>query len=403
MFDRLPLGGGIEVTLDARDDQWHVTPRHVHGGLCRPGEGASAQLIRLLTEGPEVTDRWQVLRLAALAPVGGERALDVDQTNTSVVVGERYVVKWLRSVADRSHPAMAALAQLEAVGFARTPSTYAVLTWTSPSGHTLPIAYVTDYLTAAYDGWTWCVDSVRSLADGSDALVPPEDLAGELGVLTASLHAALATPSRVFPRPVHPAGASRVQRWYDGAFAMLEQALNLPDADTAAAVSARAGAIGRCFDEALGDDAALADTPVQHIHADLHVGQILRWSKGLAVVDFDGNPVVGHEEGMVHPPARDVAQMVCSLLHVGQVVLRHYPDLDGGPVREWMSGCREQFVGAYRDALQAKGMSSLLDERLLPAFEVEQELRELVYASRHLPGWAYAPLATFVDLVPTGG
>ncbi len=269
-----------------------MTPRHVHGGLCLPGEGASAQLIRLLTEGPEVSDRWQVLRLGALAPVGGERPLDVDQTNTSVVVGERYVVKWLRSVGDRSHPAMAALAQLEAVGFARTPSTYAVLTWTSPSGHTLPIAYVTDYLTGARTtggrgAWTPCAP----WPTGARAALPPEDLPAELGVLTASLHAALATPSRVFPRPVHPAGPSRVQRWYDGAFAMLESALSVPDPEVAAAVGARADAIGRCFDEVLGDDERLADSPVQHIHADLHVGQILRWSKGLAVVDFDGNPV----------------------------------------------------------------------------------------------------------------
>jgi maltokinase len=34
------------------------------------------------------------------------------------------------------------------------------------------------------------------------------------------------------------------------------------------------------------------------------------------------------------------------------------------------------------------------DARLLAAFEVEQECRELVYAARFLPRWRYAPLAT---------
>jgi hypothetical protein len=38
-------------------------------------------------------------------------------------------------------------------------------------------------------------------------------------------------------------------------------------------------------------------------------------------------------------------------------------------------------------------MSHLLDERLIPAFEIEQELRELRYASQFLPRWRYAPMA----------
>ena len=28
----------------------------------------------------------------------------------------------------------------------------------------------------------------------------------------------------------------------------------------------------------------------QPVHGDLHVGQVLEWSGGLAVIDFDGNP-----------------------------------------------------------------------------------------------------------------
>jgi predicted trehalose synthase len=35
-----------------------------------------------------------------------------------------------------------------------------------------------------------------------------------------------------------------------------------------------------------------------------------------------------------------------------------------------------------------------VDDRLLAAFEIEQECRELIYAARFLPRWTYAPMAT---------
>ena len=41
-----------------------------------------------------------------------------------------------------------------------------------------------------------------------------------------------------------------------------------------------------------------------------------------------------------------------------------------------------------------------VDERLLAAFELEQELREIVYAERHLPEWVFAPLASLRDMLP---
>lgn len=412
MPERLSLGRGIDVVLQERpgggdtagqQDRWDVRLLHTDGTACGPGEGASQNLVALLAGRGDLSDRWQVLRLATLPEASGERPIDVDQTNTSVVVGEALVVKWQRTVADRPHPAMAALAQLGAVGFDEMPTTYAVLTWTSPRGHTLPVAYVSDYLTAARDGWTWCVDLVRSLAEPGERDPWSSGLPQRLGRLTAALHIALATPNHVFPRPMQSAGASRVQRWYDGAFAMLEQALHLPDPAVATAVSARADAIAACFDEGLGDEHALAATPVQHIHGDLHVGQVLRWSEGLAVVDFDGNPVAATDGGLMHPAARDVAQMSRSLDHVGQVVLHHNPGLDPAPIREWMAGSRADYLDGYRNTLQESGMGFLLDERLLPAFELEQELRELVYAARHLTRWTYAPLGTLTEMLPGSG
>jgi maltokinase len=49
-------------------------------------------------------------------------------------------------------------------------------------------------------------------------------------------------------------------------------------------------------------------------------------------------------------------------------------------------------LAAYRARLDELGAGEILDERLLRPFAVEQECRELIYAARFLPRWAYAPM-----------
>jgi maltokinase len=135
---------------------------------------------------------------------------------------------------------------------------------------------------------------------------------------------------------------------------------------------------------ALAGVPALGTVRVQPTHGDLHVGQVLEWTGGLAVIDFDGNPTLADDANALQQPReRDVAQMLSSIDHVGRVVARR-----GGPgvatAERWIEGAREAFLDAVGP----------LDERLLSAFEVEQECRELVYAARFLPRWRYAPMAT---------
>jgi len=149
---------------------------------------------------------------------------------------------------------------------------------------------------------------------------------------------------------------------------------------------------------------ALSDvvgTPVQRVHGDLHVGQMLRWREGLAVIDFDGNPAADPATAALpQPAARDVAGMLCSLDHVGRIVDKQMGRLRHAEVERWIAHSRHRFLSAYRRVLADADRSDLLDERLMPAFEVEQECRELVYAARFLPRWRYAPMAALRAMLP---
>ena len=142
-------------------------------------------------------------------------------------------------------------------------------------------------------------------------------------------------------------------------------------------------------------------TPMMPIHGDLHVGQILRWSGGYAVNDFDGNPVLPSDErSLPQSPARDVAGMLQSLDHVGRVVMRRVMGADPAMTVEWIAQAQREFLSSYTSRLAESERAYLLDQRLILPFRVEQELREFRYAERHMPRWRYVPDGAIRSMFP---
>lgn len=412
--------------------------------------GASAALVAVLASGQQPPEPFGVQRLAAVPAVAGERPVVVDQTNESVVVGERLVVKWLPRPERRPHPAPPVLAHLAAVGFAATARPYATVSARVPGGVDVLLAMVVDYLPEAADGWDWCVhDLLAALSGDPDAESRAAAFPAELGQLTAALHAAFATPSAVFPEPLANAAPAQRRDWAGRAETALAEALTETEGagdgsgegwGASADDSGASGEPSPSLDPRVGLAAdrrwlaanadrlraglaplrALAEvsTPVLPIHGDLHVGQVLRWRGGYAIVDFDGNPTVpppsastaapdtDHREQPPptpvrrEPAARDVAQMLTSLDHVGRIADRRTGPAHRARIAAWIRSAAERFLAGYRSTLAERGRADLLDERLLGPFMIEQECRELLYAARFLPRWRYAPMGTLRAMFP---
>ncbi|HEY7131591.1 MAG TPA: hypothetical protein VH440_05030 [Candidatus Limnocylindrales bacterium] len=309
-------------------------------------------------------------------PLASERAIGVDQTHESVVVGERAIVKWFRTVGPSPSRATLLLGHLAAVGYRGIPQPLGSIAWRSPAGIELTIAQGDAFLAGARDGWEWVVERAEA---GPETAI---STGRELGRLVAGLHRALALPSPLIAGPFGVALAADVDAWRSAAVATLEQALALTDGADGEELRGWAPAMRAAIDPGVATDSAV---PIQPIHGDLHVGQVLEWSRGLAVIDFDGNPALGADGNVLRQPIeRDVAQMLSSLDHVGRVVEhRRGGDPDGG-IRRWIAAARRAFLEVVRPA----------NAGLLEAFEVEQECRELVYAARFLPSWRFAPMAT---------
>ncbi|MEV6846007.1 hypothetical protein [Actinoplanes sp. NPDC051411] len=325
-----------------------------------------------------------------------ERPITVDQTNRSVVVGERVIVKWMRSPGPDRSPRL--LAHLAEAGFTRMPTPHAALF----RGDDL-VALITQFLPGALDGWDWGVDA---LLDGE------ADFGAELGVLAAELHAALATPSSVIPSPVRVmAGADDWKTAVDEAVAAagddwvrsIASRLAVDLAPAAAPAASPTPELGGTSKPGGYDNFAASSTeslsvrerpgPALLLHGDLHIGQILKWRpKGrseLAVTDFDGHPTAADRP---EPLARDIAQLRTSILHVAEIANKRTGGQRVEEFRAWGRRTADDLLAAYVDELTDRNLSHLFDPALLRPFEVEQECRELVYAARFLPRWQYAPM-----------
>ncbi|MCY7418830.1 MAG: hypothetical protein LH650_10095 [Chloroflexi bacterium] len=367
----------------------------------RPRDGASAALVEALASGQSLDAGFRLRQLGPVGHLRGERAIGVDQTNESVVVGSAVVVKWLAEPALRPPEVPDLQAHLAAVGYRGVPQPLGSLTWTDERSMQATLAFLTTWLPDARDGWDWCVqDLLEHLAHGGSEC--PADCGArtfptQLGRLTAGLHVALATPSNVIEQPCRWVDRPVIEAWAGAASGALDTALELLPQDTAVEVRARADVLRAHIEGMSG----LVGTQVQPIHGDLHVGQILSSSAGLAVIDLDDDISIDTtQRGRPLPVARDVAQMTCSLDHVGRIADRR----TGGDaildIERWIGEAQAAYLDAYRAALADAARSELLDERLLQPLTAERICRELVYAARVLPRWLYAPMGTLRRLVP---
>ena len=422
---------GLETAVSVRSvaDGWSCTPERAAGGNVAAeewvpageGDGAAQAFVDLLRyeELPSVPG-FRVIRLTPPPEATGEREVegqdgpDAAGTHSSVVVGERVVVAWTRRTVDTVHPGAVTTQHLAALDFMGMPELYGLLMWRTPGGHEVPVGAATRYLPRARDGWSWAgelVDVAAGLAPAPAPVgTPPEgldlsaaELPGRLGRLVAKLHLALATRSAVNPSPVADADAAAVLEWHAETRSEVAAAskllLSRPRRDGGAhepgELSRLLDGVDRLEHLAMDVRAGRSRVAVQRIHGDLHVGRVLRWTRGLAVVGFDAEPPFepppyDHPIRGLQPPARDLARLLASLAEVARRAVTR-PEMPADTPWAWYRQAREHVLGAYRSALAAEDRADLLDDRLLAAFETAEHARAALARAARADAEASAP------------
>ena len=331
-----------------------------------------------------------------------ELALGRDQSNTSVVLGGRLLLKGYRRIQPGLNPDLELTAYLtEEAGFAGVPRLAGWAEVVTRDSGAATVAMLQAFVADADDAYERIAEFLASLiaAPGSASLDWATEVAADLGTLTAGLHAALATPPPDAP-DLAPRDASReeLREWRHDALGQLELALAAVaavDRDVARELEREAPAIAA----RVSRFEAVATTPtVMRIHADLHLGQILVADDGYLVIDFEGEPLRSIDDRRrPDSPLRDVASLLRSLDHVARSGRRR-GETRAGPIERpgldidaWIERARERFLAAYLAGLRQAGAPFTVDLDLLDAFEVAKECSEFVYAATVLPSWLWAP------------
>jgi maltose alpha-D-glucosyltransferase / alpha-amylase len=395
------------------DGAWRALAAAIGGGRTIPAlatdrpssAGAGAGVGRVdaalvCRPSPGFAELWDD-ETAALAGTE-EAALGRDQSNTSVVLGGRLLLKGYRRIQPGLNPDLELTAYLsEEAGFAGVPRLAGWAEVVTRDSGAATIAMLQAFVAHADDAYERVAEFLAALvaAPGSASLDWATEVAADLGTLTAGLHAALATPPADAP-DLAPRDASReeLRSWRQDALRQLNLALPAVaavDREVARELEREASAIAA----RVSRFEAVARTPtVMRIHADLHLGQILVADDGYRVIDFEGEPLRTIEDRRrPDSPLRDVASLLRSLDHVARSARRRAEER-AGPIERpgldidaWIERARERFLGAYVAGLRQAGVPFTVDLDLLDAFEVAKECYEFLYAATVLPSWLWAP------------
>ena len=375
-MDGGPADRYLVPTVDAREPE--------------DGDGAWTAIVRAMSERAELpgergsficsrTEALEELLPSAQGAIDalGERRLRVEQSNTSVVLGERLIIKLYRLLEPGENPDLEVSLFLTAVGFADTPAVAGAMAYAERSGDGAAAAMLQAFVPSTGDAWA---AMLRLLAEDPRRGV---DLAATLGGLTATMHAALAS------RPEHPAFPARAATvaetagWRASAERQLAQAVTAVDGAPHERLVELAPAVTARFADTFG--LATGEARASRIHGDYHLGQLLaRTDGGFSVIDFEGEPARPlAERRQAGSPMRDLAGLLRSLDYAARTATRHDPAFDA---EDWLAAAHEAAIGAY-------GSISSTEAGLLQAFELEKACYEVRYEASNRPDWLWLPLA----------
>jgi maltose alpha-D-glucosyltransferase/alpha-amylase len=352
------------------------------------------------------------------------RWIAAEQTNSSLVVGERAVLKLVRRVAGGMHPEAEMSRHLTEVGYANTAPLYGEVVRVDPAGVSHTLAILQGFIDNQGDAWNWGLDYLRRVIEdqalASETDEPqPEDieaycaLVSMIGRRLGELHVALAEPSDDPAFTPEAATPDDVRGWIDGVQSMVASALDVlsahlakPDdylSDDARAAAQSLTAMRERLMLAIEGHVPLElDALCIRVHGDFHLGQVLVAQADVFLIDFEGEPARSLEERrMKRSPLVDVAGLLRSLAYVSaaaQPTLENLPHAAADRKRTLFQRFRERgeesFLAGYREAVShaARPIVSAQDEAaLLDIFLIEKAAYEVCYEAANRPTWLGLP------------
>lgn len=372
------------------------------------------------------------LRDEAPAQAGEVKRVGGEQSNTSLAIGERMMLKIYRRLETGLNPEVEMGRFLtETAGFTNTPALMGTLEAVQADGASTAVAILQNFVRNQGDAWGWTVESLKR---GLEILSLPGEKEHDLSVVfadflpyaeilgrrTAELHVALATPTDDPAFAAEDCTSADVKAIAQGAKASAKKLFASLDAMVRRdeAVSESVGELlhrRRDCEKVLDDLAQAKPAGVRtRVHGDYHLGQVLIVKDDVLIVDFEGEPARSREERRAKDLGlRDVAGMLRSFDYAAETAARDIEQRfveQGDRVKTSARAWRELVVRTFLDAYQAAAAGSPVfiadDEtrgRLLDLYLLGKAIYEVAYEAANRPGWIDIPARGLLDILNRRG
>lgn len=371
-----------------------------------------------------------------------------EQSNTSVIYRDRYILKLFRKLEPGTNPDLEMGKFLTEHRFRNTPAVLGSLEY-QPRGsaENFAVGILQEFVPNRGDAWKYTLEALadffsKALASHRDppprksehpldligAEIPSEvrtfigpylEAAALLGKRTAEMHAALANPQSgpdFAPEAFTAQDSQKLHRDLTGqadiAFGLLRRhqgALNGATAERARELLSLESRVADRF-KAIESHPVTAER-IRH-HGDYHLGQVLYTGHDFMIIDFEGEPARPLAERRLKALAvRDVAGMVRSFQYAAFAVL--FGQVPGVPTEPdalgrienwaaaWNAYVSATYLQAYFEGAQDTFIPAGWTERrvLLDAFLLQKALYEVAYELNNRPDWLQIPLRGIIGLM----
>jgi maltose alpha-D-glucosyltransferase/alpha-amylase len=355
----------------------------------------------------------------------------VEQSNSSVLVGDKYLLKMFRRLQTGENPDIEVGRTLAGrANDARVPALLAWAEYQAPGAAPTSIAMVQQQVASRGSAWQRALDEVRNYAEramvehraradrGDRGPLTSADIDDRIGAYrvaiellgkrTADLHRTMAGIERAgfgvqsLAREELDTVVRDIKAHAARALDMARDRRPTLPASTAERVDtllSHAGAIDAVIGRLLTLDNAGKRI---RTHGDFHLGQVLEVDGDVFFIDFEGEPARPiAERRLPQSPLRDVAGMIRSFGYAARAgfktVLEATPE-SASILEPWINGWElhtaAAYLSAYLGGIDESGLLPAGADRdvLLRAFLLDKALYELSYELNNRPDWVDIPV-----------
>ncbi len=340
-----------------------------------------------------------------------------EQSNNSVVFGERLILKVYRRLEEGINPDVEIGRFLtERTAFRNIAPVAGTMLHRRHAGGVAVVGMLQQYIPHQGDAWKY----VQQLLDQHIANPSSPELAQRfvsearlLGRRTGELHMALASDPEDPAFKPEPTTMLDVRSTYQSVRSLSAQTFQQLRVAAAGMPAREAGEAQRLLEmegALLGRVRGMLQRPLTarriRVHGDLHLGQVLWTGNDFIIIDFEGEPARPlNERRMKRWALKDVAGMLRSFDYAAAAAaLGESPQAEAA-AWAWAASVSDAYLQGYMEVAAAAPFMPTTPEEttlILDAMLIEKALYELRYELNSRPEWAGIPLRGLLGLAGRG-